>query len=115
MKKQTTKLHFKKDELKDENVSKAYKRAKRAVNKADKAKSKLITEEEKSATRKAKLRFGEAEIAVDDIKTPSKTKRALIKGASSTISAKLHQEVGKNEDDNVGVKSFHRSEEIAES
>lgn len=74
MKKQTTKLHFKKDELKDENVSKAYKRAKRAVNKADKAKSKLITEEEKSATRKAKLRFGEAEIAVDDIKTPSKKK-----------------------------------------
>ena len=57
MKKQTTKLHFKKDELKDENVSKAYKRAKRAVNKADKAKSKLITEEEKSDNPKSETSF----------------------------------------------------------
>lgn len=48
LKKQTAKLHFKKDELNDKNVNKAYKRANRAVKKADKANINMLYQKQKS-------------------------------------------------------------------
>ena len=68
MKKKTTRLTFMDDDLRDDKVAKAHQKAEKIADRSDKAKSKIITDKEKAATRSEKLRFAKAEVATDNIK-----------------------------------------------
>ena len=108
MKKQTTKLHFTGEDLRNESVKKAAEKAEKAAGKADEAKArlpgtKLRTKKASAEAEGAKLRFGKKEI-VEEVKAPTALKQKVImKGAVFSARAKVHQEVAEHEDDNVGV------------
>lgn len=121
MKKKTTRLRFTEEELENGQVKKAANRANKAVEKADKAKEKIpsrrkrITEEEKSAVRSEKLRFGKAEIGLEEVAKPSRGQHRAVKGTVISASSNMHKQIAKYEDENVGVQSAHQSEEVAET
>lgn len=108
MKKKTTRLTFMDDDLRDDKVTKAHQKAEKIADRSDKAKSKIITDKEKAATRSEKLRFAKAEVATDNIKTPSKLKRVATLGGSAVVSKGVHEVLSKNEDENAGVDSVDR-------
>lgn len=115
MKRTTTRLKFKEDDLKDKKTSDAAKKAERAADKADKAKKRLyrehkLTAEPSSAvSHKKKLKFENARI-----EKPSDTVRSIKRAPASVVSAKFHQEVSRTGDDNVGVQAAEQSESLAE-
>ena len=121
MQKKTTRLQFTDEELENSHVRKAAKKAEKAVEKADKAKEKipvrrkLISDAEKALVRSEKLRFGKADIAVEQVVKPSKGKRVITRGSGVAVSSTVHKQIAQNEDDNVGVQSAHQSEELAET
>ena len=86
MKKQTTKLHFTGEDLRNESVKKAAEKAEKAAGKADEAKArlpsrKLRTKKASAEAEGAKLRFGKKEI-VEEVKAPTALKQKVImKGA----------------------------------
>ena len=119
MKKQTTKLRFSGEDLKNETVKKAADKAEKAVGKADEAKArlpskKLRTKKASAEAEGAKLRFGKKEI-VEEVKAPTALKQKIImKGAAVSASAKAHQAVSEHEEDNVGVQAVNETEGMAE-
>ena len=120
MKKQTTKLHFTGEDLRNETVKKAAEKADKAVGKADEAKArlpgrKLRTKKASAEAEGAKLRFGKKEI-VEEVKAPTALKQKIImKGAAVSASAKAHEAVSEYEDDNVGVEAANKVEGAAEA
>ena len=120
MKKQTTKLHFTGEDLRNETVKKAAEKADKAVGKADEAKArlpgrKLRTKKASAEAEGAKLRFGKKEI-VEEVKAPTALKQKIImKGAAISASAKAHEAVSEYEDDNVGVEAANKVEGAAEA
>jgi hypothetical protein len=120
MKKQTTKLHFTGEDLRNESVKKAAEKAEKAAGKADEAKArlpsrKLRTKKASAEAEGAKLRFGKKEI-VEEVKAPTALKQKVImKGAVFSARAKVHQEVAEHEDDNVGVQAVNETEGAAET
>lgn len=121
MQKKTTRLRFTEEELEKSQLRKAVKKADKAVEKADKAKEKiparrkLVSDAEKASVRSEKLRFGKAEISVEQVAKPSKVKRLSTKGSSIAVSSQVHRQIAQNEDENVSVQSAHQSEELAET
>lgn len=121
MQKKTTRLRFTEEELENSQLRKAVKKADKAVEKADKAKEKiparrkLVSDAEKASVRSEKLRFGKAEISVEQVAKPSRAKRLSTKGSSIAVSSQVHRQIAQNEDENVGVQSAHQSEELAET
>ena len=91
MKKQTTKLHFTGEDLRNESVKKAAEKAEKAAGKADEAKArlpsrKLRTKKASAEAEGAKLRFGKKEI-VEEVKAPTALKQKVImKGAVKVLS-----------------------------
>ena len=120
MKKQTTKLHFTGEDLRNESVKKAAEKAEKAAGKADEAKArlpsrKLRTKKASAEAEGAKLRFGKKEI-VEEVKTPTALKQKVImKGTVFSATAKVHQEVAEHEEDNVGVQAVNETEGAAET
>jgi len=120
MKKQTTKLHFTGEDLRNESVKKAAEKAEKAAGKADEAKArlpsrKLRTKKASAEAEGAKLRFGKKEI-VEEVKAPTALKQKVImKGAVFSATAKVHQEVAEHEDDNVGVQAVNETEGAVET
>lgn len=108
-----TRLRFTKEDLSDSDVKKAYVKAEKKADKAEKAVDKLASktshhklrnEKTVSAHRKEKLRFDKA-INDVEIAKPSRGKQMLTRSMAATLSVKTHQAVSKNEDDNAGVQS----------
>ena len=120
MKKQTTKLHFTGEDLRNESVKKPAEKAENAVGKADEAKArlpgrKLRTKKASAEAEGAKLRFGKKEI-VEEVKAPTALKQKIImKGAAVSASSKTHEAVSEYEDDNVGVEAANKTEGAAEA
>lgn len=113
MVKKPTRLRFTEEDLSDSDVKKAYVKAEKKADKAEKAVDKLISktnhhklrnEKTVSAHRKEKLRFDKAINDVEIVK-PSRGKQMLTRSMAATLSVKTHQAVSRNEDDNVGVQS----------
>ena len=121
MQKKTTRLRFTEEELENSQLRKAVKKADKAVEKADKSKEKiparrkLVSDAEKASVRSEKLRFGKAEISVEQVAKPSRAKRLSTKGSSIAVSSQVHRQIAQNKDENVGVQSAHQSEELAET
>ena len=75
------------------------KKADKAVEKADKAKEKiparrkLVSDAEKASVRSEKLRFGKAEISVEQVAKPSRAKRLSTKGSSIAVSSQVQHQL----------------------
>lgn len=116
MAKKATRLHFTEDDLKDSKVRRAAKKSEKAADKADRAieklpkKRKLRAESQGAVSRKKKFR-GE-KIESDK---PSKAKRIVTHAPMTAASGKIHHEVSKHEDENVGVEAAHKAEEAVEA
>ncbi len=91
----------------DEEIEKSPK-LKKAVKKADKAVDKL----EKAEKKIPKKMFHED---VDKPKPSSKLSAEIKKAPVNVASAKVHQKIAENEDENVGVESAHKIEQGVEA
>ena len=120
MKKQTTRLSFTGDDLKNEAVKKAAEKAEKTADRADEAKArlpsrKLRTKKTSAQAEGAKLRFGRKEI-VEEVKAPTALRQKLfIKGIVTAAAAKAHRPVAAYEDDNVGVQAVNETAQAAEN
>ncbi len=74
---------------------------------------KLKSDAQKVKERAEQLRFGKAEITVDEASRMTKEQKAAMY-ASSALSASIHRKIEEYEDDNVGIKSAHEVEKGAE-
>ena len=116
MAKKATRLHFTEDELKDNKVRRAAKKAEKAADKADRAieklpkKRKLRAESQGSVSRKKKF-WGEK---IESGK-PSRAKRIVTHTPVTVASGKIHHEVSKHEDENVGIEAAHKEEGAVEA
>ena len=69
---------------------------------------KLKSDAQKAKERAEQLRFGKAEISVDEVSRMTKEQKAAMYASSALLSA-AHREVEQYEDDNVGIKSAHEA------
>ena len=135
MKNKTTRLHFTEEELENQSVSHAAKKAKLAADKADFAKARLPTEKKlkhKSNERRAgkttrrektksesgaksvssRLRFDSSAV---NVTAPGSRTRHIVSRSVAEIAANgVHHEISKDEEDNVGVQAAHQSEGFTE-
>ena len=116
MAKKATRLHFTEDDLKDSKVRRAAEKAEKAADKADRAieklpkKRKLRAESQGAVSRKKKFRGEKMESA-----KPSRAKRIVTHAPVTAASGKIHHEVSKHEDENVGVEAAHKVEGAVET
>ena len=74
---------------------------------------KLKSDAQKAKERAEQLRFGKAEISVDEVSRMTKEQKAAMY-VSSTLATAAHRKIEEYEDDNVGLKSAHEVEKGAE-
>lgn len=116
MAKKATRLHFTEDDLKDSKVRRAAKKAEKAADKADQTieklpkKRKLRAESQGTVSRKKKFRGEKIESG-----KPSRAKRIVTHAPVTAASGKIHHEVSKYEDENVGVEAAHKVEGAVET
>lgn len=112
-------LQFTDAERADPELEKPIRKAEKAADRADRADAKIKKKTVKTkerivdpATGKVTVRLKFEEI--DKKKPPSKLAHAVRDAPGNTVLAAAHREIGKDEDDNVGVQSVHKLEETAE-
>ena len=116
MAKKATRLHFSEDDMKDSKVRRAAKKAEKAADKADRAieklpkKRKLRAESQGAVSRKKKFRGEKIESG-----KPSRAKRIVTHAPVTAASGKIHHEVSKHEDENVGIEATHKVEGAVEA
>lgn len=116
MAKKATRLHFTEDDLKDSKVRRAAKKAEKAADKADRAieklpkKRKLRAESQGAVSRKKKFRGEKIESG-----KPSRAKRIVTHAPVTAAFGKIHHEVSKHEDENVGIEAAHKVEGAVEA
>ena len=113
-------LQFTDAERADPELEKPIRKAEKAADRADRADAKIKKKTVKTkerivdpATGKVTVRLKFEEI--DKKKPPSKLAHAVRDAPGNTVLAAAHREIGKDEDDNVGVQSAHKLEETAET
>ena len=113
-------LQFTDAERADPELEKPIRKAEKAADRADRADAKIPKKTVKKKERvvdpstgkvTTRLKFEE----IDKKKPPSKLAHAVRDAPGNTILAAAHREIGKDEDDNVGVQSAHKLEETAET
>lgn len=109
-------LQFTDAERADPELEKPIRKAEKAADRADRADAKIPKKKEHvvdPSTGKVTTRLKFEEI--DKKKPPSKLAHAVRDAPGNTVLAAAHREIGKDEDDNVGVQSAHKLEETAET
>lgn len=113
-------LQFTDAERADPELEKPIRKAEKAADRADRADAKIPKKTVRKKERvvdpstgkvTTRLKFEE----IDKKKPPSKLAHAVRDAPGNTILAAAHREIGKDEDDNVGVQSAHKLEETAET
>ena len=113
-------LQFTDAERADPELEKPIRKADKAADRADRAAAKIPKKTVKKKERvvdpgtgkvMTRLKFEE----IDKKKPPSKLAHAVRDAPGNTVLAAAHREIGKDEDDNVGVQSAHKLEETAET
>ena len=74
---------------------------------------KLKSDAQKAKERAEQLRFGKADITVDEVSRMTKEQKREMYASAALLTA-VHREVEQYEDDNVGIKSAHEAEKGAE-
>lgn len=109
-------LHFTDEERADPALEKPIRKADRAAAKADKAQAKIPQKQVRQKTVDPKTGKVTTKLVLEDKKKPpSKLSHAVRDAPGDAALGKLHKEIRKTEQDNVGVESAHKSEETAET
>ena len=118
MKKQS-RLQFTEEERADPTLEKPIAKSEKAADKLEKAQAKIPKKTVKTkertfdeATGKTKVRLHFEE--VDKPKPPSKLEHGIKKAPQKTVIATVHKQVGKYEQDNVGLEAAHGTEKAGE-
>lgn len=109
-------LRFTEEERADPALEKPIRKAEKAAAKADKAQAKIPKKQVKRAEVDPKTGKVTTKLVLEDKpRPPSKLSHTVRAAPGNAVAGKLHQEIRKTEDDNVGVESAHKSEEAVES
>ncbi|RHV29317.1 CHAP domain-containing protein [Ruminococcus sp. OM05-10BH] len=109
-------LRFTEEERADPALEKPIRKAEKAAAKADKAQAKIPKKQVKRAEVDPKTGKVTTKLVLEDKpRPPSKLSHTVRDAPGNAVAGKLHQEIRKNEDDNVGVESAHKSEEAVET
>ena len=104
------------EERADPALEKPIRKAEKAAAKADKAQAKIPKKQVKRAEVDPKTGKVTTKLVLEDKpRPPSKLSHTVRDAPGNAVAGKLHQEIRKTEDDNVGVESAHRSEEAVET
>ena len=109
-------LRFTEEERADPALEKPIRKAEKAAVKADKAQAKIPKKQVKRAEVDPKTGKVTTKLVLEDKpRPPSKLSHTVRDAPGNAVAGKLHQEIRKTEDGNVGVKSAHKSEEAVET
>ena len=109
-------LRFTEEERADPALEKPIRKAEKAAAKADKAQAKIPKKQVKRAEVDPKTDKVTTKLVLEDKPRPaSKLSHTVRDAPGNAVAGKLHQEIRKTEDDNVGVESAHKSEEAVET
>ena len=109
-------LRFTEEERADPALEKPIRKAEKAAVKADKAQAKIPKKQVKRAEVDPKTGKVTAKLVLEDKpRPPSKLSHTVRDAPGNAVAGKLHQEIRKTEDGNVGVESAHKSEEAVET
>ena len=109
-------LHFTDEERADPALEKPIRKADRAAAKADRAQAKIPKKQVRQKTVAPKTGKVTTKLVLEDKKKPpSKLSHAVRDAPGDAALGKLHKELRKTEQDNVGVESAHKSEEAVET
>ena len=109
-------LRFTEEERADPALEKPIRKAEKAAAKADKAQAKIPKKQVKRAEVDPKTGKVTTKLVLEDKpRPPSKLSHTVRDAPGNAVAGKLHQEIRKTEDDNVGVASAHKSEEAVET
>ena len=109
-------LRFTEEERADPALEKPIRKAEKAAAKADKAQAKIPKKQVKRAKVDPKTGKVTTKLVLEDKpRPPSKLSHTVRDAPGNAVAGKLHQEIRKTEDDNVGVESAHKSEEAVET
>ena len=109
-------LRFTEEERADPALEKPIRKAEKAAAKADKAQAKIPKKKVKRAAVDPKTGKVTTKLVLEDKpRPPSKLSHTVRDAPGNAVAGKLHQEIRKTEDDNVGVESAHKSEEAMET
>ena len=109
-------LRFTEEERADPALEKPIRKAEKAAAKADKAQAKIPKKKVKRAAVDPKTGKVTTKLVLEDKpRPPSKRSHTVRDAPGNAVAGKLHQEIRKTEDGNVGVESAHKSEEAVET
>ena len=109
-------LRFTEEERADPALEKPIRKVEKAAAKADKAQAKIPKKQVKRAEVDPKTGKVTTKLVLEDKPRPSSKLSHTVRDApGNAVAGKLHQEIRKTEDDNVGVESAHKSEEAVET
>ena len=109
-------LRFTEEERADTALEKPIRKAEKAAAKADKAQAKIPKKQVKRAEVDPKTGKVTTKLVLEDKpRPPSKLSHTVRDAPGNAVAGKLHQEIRKTEDGNVGVESAHKSEEAVET
>ena len=109
-------LRFTDEERADPALEKPIRKAEKAAAKADKAQAKIPKKQVKRAEVDPKTGKVTTKLVLEDKpRPPSKLSHTVRDAPGNAVAGKLHQEIRKTEDGNVGVESAHKSEEAVET
>ena len=109
-------MRFTEEERADPALEKPIRKAEKAAAKADKAQAKIPKKQVKRAEVDPKTGKVTTKLVLEDKpRPPSKLSHTVRDAPGNAVAGKLHQEIRKTEDDNVGVESAHKSEEAVET
>ena len=109
-------LRFTEEERADPALEKPIRKAEKAAAKADQAQAKIPKKPVKRAEVDPKTGKVTTKLVLEDKpRPPSKLSHTVRDAPGNAVAGKLHQEIRKTEDDNVGVESAHKSEEAVET
>lgn len=109
-------LRFTEEERADPALEKPIRKAEKAAAKADKAQAKIPKKQVKRTEVDPKTGKVTTKLVLEDKpRPPSKLSHTVRDAPGNAVAGKLHQEIRKTEDGNVGVESAHKSEEAVET
>ena len=109
-------LRFTDEERADPALEKPIRKADKAAAKADMAQAKIPKKKVRQKTVEPETGKVTTKLVLEDKKKPpSKLSHVVRDAPSNAALGKLHKEIQKSEQDNVGVESAHKSEEAAET
>ena len=114
-KKKQSKLKFTEEERADPTLEKPIAKAEKAADKVEKAQAKIPKKTVKTKERTFDADTGKAKVRlhfeeVDKPKPPSKLEHGIKKAPGRAVVSSVHKEVGKYEQDNVGLEAAHGTE-----